>query len=116
MMVFLFVFYLLERSCEIYLQLPDDNLRIIAEAKYKIGLCYDMAGKFDEAIAAFKDASEYLNGVAEAEKRKEQNEKTEATIKEIEETRQEIALKINEVLEAKEQVSFLIIFCVRLFK
>lgn len=65
-----------------------------------------MLCKFDESIAAFKDSSEYLNGVVEAEKRKEeQNEKTEATIKEIEETRQEIANKIIEVQEAKDQVS-----------
>lgn len=96
-----------ERSCEIYLKLPDDNLRVIAETKYKIGLCYYMACKFDESIAAFKDSSEYLNGVIEAEKRKDdQNEKTEATISEIAETRQEIETKIAEVQEAKEQVSW----------
>lgn len=65
-----------------------------------------MLCKFDKSIAAFKDSSDYLNGVVEAEKRKEeQNEKTEATIKEIEETRQEIANKIVEVQEAKDQVS-----------
>lgn len=99
-------FSITERSSEIYLKLPDDNLRVIAETKYKIGLCYYMLCKFDESIAAFKDSSEYLNGVVEAEKRKEeQNEKTEATIKEIEETRQEIANKIVEVQEAKDQVS-----------
>lgn len=95
-----------ERSAEIYLKLPDDNLRVIAETKYKIGLCYNMLCKFDESIAAFKDSADYLNGVIEAEKRKdEQNEKTEATINEIEETRKEIAIKIIEVQEAKDQVS-----------
>lgn len=88
------------------MKLPDDNLRVIAETKYKIGLCYYMLCKFDESVAAFKDSSDYLNGVVEAEKRKEeQNEKTEETIKEIEETRQEISNKIIEVQEAKDQVN-----------
>lgn len=93
-----------ERSSEIYLKLPDDNLRVIAETKYKIGLCYYMLNKFDEAIAALKDSSEYLNGVVEAEKRNEQSEKTLELIQDIESTRQDIALKIVEVQEAKDQV------------
>lgn len=67
-----------------------------------------MLNKFDEAIAALKDSSEYLNGIVEAEKRNEQTKKTEELIQDIEATRQEIALKITEVQEAKDQVRLII--------
>lgn len=97
--------YFSERSCKIRLKLPDENLRLIAETKYKVGLCYLLEGKYDESMEALTESSEYLNGVIESEKEKEQNEKTEATIKEIEETKQEILNKIVEVREAKEQVN-----------
>lgn len=63
-----------------------------------------MIGDFDKSIEAFKDSSEYLNGVIEAEKRKQPNDKSEALVSDLEEMRQEIATKIAEVQEAKEQV------------
>lgn len=88
------------------MKLQEENLRVIAETKYKVGLCYLLAGKFDEAIAALKESAEYLEGEIVAIKVKEQTDKTVGTIKEIEETKLEILNKIVEVEEAKEQVSF----------
>lgn len=51
-----------------------------------------------------------MDGEISAVKAKEQSEKTEALVKEIEETKQEILNKIIEVEEAKVQVGLLFQF------
>lgn len=77
-------------------------MRVIAETKYKVGLCYNSLNKFDESIAAFKESVEYIEGEIAAEGRKEeQNEKTKATIAELEELKLDIQAKVVEVEENK---------------
>lgn len=103
-MLLIFLCSFAERSAKIRLKLAEDNLRLIAETKYKIGLCFLLIGKYDESIAALKESSEYLDGVIVSIKEKEQTASTEAAIKDIEETKQEILNKIIEVEETKTQV------------
>lgn len=100
-----FSYIFTERATELYRKLADDNARVIAESKYKIGLCYYATNHFDESIKAFKEASETLGGIIDSEKEKEEDESTAQSIQELEDMRQEIAVKIQEVLEAKEQVN-----------
>lgn len=78
---------------------------MIAETKYKVGLCHLLIGKFDESVAALKESAEYLDGVICSIKEKDPAASTEATIKELEETKQEIQNKIIEVEETKTQVN-----------
>lgn len=90
------------------MKLPDDNLRIIAEIQYKIGLCYLMLSSFEESITAFRKACEILDNEIESQKSKEhQDEKIKNIILEIEETKQEILNKITEVEETKHQVKLI---------
>lgn len=93
------------RSVEIRLKLEEDNLRLISETKYKIGLCYSIIDKWDESMAAFKESAECLDGEIANVKSKVQTAETEAEIKDIEETKQEILNKVTEVEETKTQVS-----------
>lgn len=72
-----------------------------------------LLSQFDESIAALKESTEYLDGEISAVKAKEQTEKSEALAKEIEETKQEILIKIIEVEEAKVQVGSLFHYCLR---
>lgn len=97
-------FILIDLSIEIRLKLQEDNLRLIAETKYKVGLCYLLIAKFDESVDALKESAEYLDGEILALKAKDQTSAIEATIKEIEETKLEILNKITEVEETKSQV------------
>lgn len=91
------------RSVDIRVKLEEDNLRLISETKYKIGLCYMVIDKWDESIAAFKDSAECLEAEIANIRSKEPSADTEAQIKDIEETKQEILNKIVDIEEAKSQ-------------
>lgn len=84
--------------------LEDDkkNDRIAAEIHYKIGLCQSMEKAYDESVKSFQKAHDLIAGVIEKEKAKEdQSAEHLASIKDMEETQQEIMNKITEIGEVK---------------
>lgn len=90
------------------MKLPDDNLRIIAEIQYKIGLVHLMLSSFEDSIAAFRKACEVLDAEIDTQKEKAgaNVERVAATVKELEELKVDILNKIDEVEETKQQVRF----------
>ncbi|XP_058447377.1 protein NASP homolog isoform X2 [Malaya genurostris] len=88
-----------KKSLEIYGKIGEPNSRLIAEIDYKVGLCHMMLNEFPESIKFFREACAELSKVIEQEKAKEQTEETRATIKDLEETMQEIIERSREVEE-----------------
>lgn len=86
---------------------PSNDLRVIAEIQYKIGLGYLVLTNYDCSIAALNEAKKALD--CEIDTQKENNDQAAAgKIKEIEELKVEIENKILEVEEEKTQVNFVI--------
>lgn len=87
------------------MKLPEDNLRLICEIEYRVGLIHMMLSTFDDSIAAFKRACEILDAEIDLQKNKNENaDRTAAVVKELEELKVDILNKIVEVEEAKQQV------------
>lgn len=91
-----------KKSLAVYEKTGKSDSRLVAEIFYKIGLCHVMLNEFDDSVKSFREACSELDKVIEQEKAKEQNDETKATIKDLEETKQEIADKIADVEEAKK--------------
>lgn len=91
-----------KKSLAVYKKTGKSDSRLVAEIFYKIGLCHVMLNEFDDSVKSFREACGELDKVIEQEKAKEQNDETKATIKDLEETKQEIADKIADVEEAKK--------------
>lgn len=80
----------------------DQNPRIAAEVHYKIGLCQMMEKLYGKSVESFQTAADLIADVITNEKaRTEQTEDVLATIKDLEETQQEILVKITEIGETK---------------
>lgn len=86
------------------MKLPDNNLRLIAEIQYKMGLSNLMTGAFDASIKAFRKACEVLDAeIANQQTEPANAERAEAVIEELRELKVEIVNKITEVEEAQQQ-------------
>lgn len=82
----------------------DQNDRIAAEIHYKIGLCQSMEKAYDDSVKSFQKAHDIIESVMEKEKAKEeQTDDIAATIKDLEETKQEILTKIAEIGDTKAE-------------
>lgn len=90
-----------ERSLEIRMKSPTNDLRVIAEIQYKIGLGFLVLTNYDGAIAALKEAQQALDGEVDAQK-ENSDDASAAKIKEIEELKGEIESKIVEIEEEKK--------------
>lgn len=90
------------KALAVYDKTGKSDRRVIAEIHYKIGLCHLMQNEYDESIKAFREACSEMDNVIQQEKAKEQDEKTEAAIKNLEETKQEVMEKIAEVEDSKK--------------
>lgn len=86
------------------MKLPDNNLRLIAEIQYKIGLSNLMLDSYDISIVAFRKACEVLDAeIANQQSEPAQPERAAAIIEELGELKIEILNKITEVEEAQQQ-------------
>lgn len=90
------------KALAVYDKTGKSDRRVIAEIHYKIGLCHLMQNEYDESIKAFREACSEMDTVIQQEKAKEQDEKTKAAIKNLEETKQEVMEKIAEVEDSKK--------------
>lgn len=90
------------KALAVYDKTGKSDRRVIAEIHYKIGLCHLMQNEYDESIKAFHDACGEMDNVIQQEKDKDQDDKTMASIKNLEETKQEIMEKIAEVEDTKK--------------
>lgn len=87
------------------MKLPEDNLRVICEIEYRVGLIHMMLSSFNDSIDAFKRACDILDNEIDSQKSKDENaDRTAAVVKELEELKVDILNKIVEVEEAKQQV------------
>lgn len=91
-----------KKSLAVFEKTGKTDNRLVAEIFYKVGLCHVMLNEFDDSVKSFREACGELDKVIEQEKAKEQNDETKAAIKDLEETKQEIADKITDVEEAKK--------------
>lgn len=97
--------FAIENSLEVRMNLPDDNLRLICEIEFRVGLIHMMMNAFDESIAAFNRACDILDAEIDSQKNKNENaDRTAAVVKELEELKVDILNKKVEVEEAKQQV------------
>lgn len=86
------------------MKLPDNNLRLIAEIQYKIGLSNLMLDSYDVAVVAFRKACEVLDAeIANQQSEPAQPDRAAAIIEELRELKIEILNKITEVEEAQQQ-------------
>ncbi|XP_065085273.1 protein NASP homolog [Ochlerotatus camptorhynchus] len=90
------------KALAVYDKTGKSDRRVIAEIHYKIGLCHLMQNEYDDSIKAFREACSEMDNVVLQEKAKEQDDKTEAAIKNLEETKQEVMEKIAEVEDTKK--------------
>ncbi|XP_063710094.1 protein NASP homolog isoform X2 [Culicoides brevitarsis] len=90
------------KALDVHNRMEKQNRRHVAEIYFQIGLSYLMLNDFDESIKNLQKASEVLSAEIDVWKIKDQTEETAATIKDLEETREEIRLKIVEVEETKQ--------------
>lgn len=91
-----------KKALAVYDKTGKSDSRLTAEIYYKVGLCYLMLNEFEDSIKSFREACSELDKVIEQEKAKEQTDETKETIKDLEETKQEIVDKITEVEETKK--------------
>lgn len=87
------------------MKLSSNNLRIIAEIEYKIGLSNLMINEFDKSVIAFRKAIDVLDAeiASQQSEASENSTKVNSTVGELEELKLEILNKITEVEEAKQQ-------------
>lgn len=94
------------RALDVFIDLEeaDQNQRITAEVHYKIGLCQTMIKQYDESVKSFQSAADLIDEVIAKEKARDvQTEDVLATIKDLEETQQEILNKITEIGDTKAE-------------
>jgi len=90
------------KALEVHNRMEKSNRRHVAEIHFQIGLCHLMLNDFDESVIAFKNAGEVLDMEIEVQKSKEPSDEVTAAIKDLDETQQEILIKIAEVEETKQ--------------
>ena len=86
----------------------DQNTRIAAEVRYKIGLCQTMEKQYDESVKSFQAAADLIADVITKEKAREELDEEaakdlEESVKDLEEMHQEILNKITEIGETKAE-------------
>lgn len=94
-----------EKALQIYKGLPNTTYRrAIAEIHYKIGLTFLMQQMNDEGATELEEACALVDAeIEEIKKQAEISEKDENNIKDMEEIKQEIIAKVQEIKETKEQ-------------
>lgn len=86
--------------------MPSKNRRILAELYYKIGLTYLMQQMNKEGATALRNSSELIDEeIKEAKANENLTEREKSNMLDLEETRQEILVKIQEIEETQAQVS-----------
>lgn len=84
--------------------MPNTYRRATAEIHYKIGLTFLMQQMSDEGAHELEEACALIDAeIEEIKKKPELNEKDENNIKDMEEIKQEIIAKVQEIKETKEQ-------------
>lgn len=96
----------IEKALKIYQDLPTNYRRAKAEIHYKIGLTFLMQQINTEGATSLKEACSLIEEeIVEMQSKENVTEKDKDVIKDMEETKQEILVKITEIEEAKQQVS-----------
>lgn len=83
--------------------------RLLAEIKYKTGLCHYSAMSYDQSIADFQQSADYMKQAIEAQKELPQTAQVEQTIDDLTKMREDILNKIADVQESKQLVCIKII-------
>jgi len=95
-----------QRALDVFddLEESDQNKRIAAEVYYKMGLCQALIKVYEESFKSFQQAADLIAEVIAVEKaRPAQTDDVLETIKDLEETQQEILNKITEVEGTKTE-------------
>jgi len=91
---------------KIHGELPTKNRRALAELHYKIGLTYLMQQLNKEGATALRQSSTLIEEeIAEIKGKDEPNERDRNNMLDLEETKQEILAKIQEIEEMQAQVT-----------
>lgn len=89
---------------QIYKDLPNTYRRATAEIHYKIGLTFLIQQMTDEGATELEEACSLIDAeIEDIKKKPELNEKDDNNIKDMEEIKQEILAKIQEIKETKDQ-------------
>ncbi|KAI8044202.1 protein NASP homolog [Drosophila gunungcola] len=93
-----------EKALKIHGELPTKNRRALAELHYKIGLTYLMQQLNKEGATALRHSSTLIEEeIAEIKGKDEPSEKDKSNMLDLEETKQEIVAKIQEIEEMQAQ-------------
>lgn len=93
-----------EKALKIYSELPTNYRRAMAEIHYKIGLTYLMQQLNEEGAASLKEACKLIEEeISEMRAKSDPTEKDKNTIQDMEETKEEILVKISEIEETQAQ-------------
>ncbi|XP_037717996.1 protein NASP homolog [Drosophila subpulchrella] len=93
-----------EKALKIHGELPTKNRRALAELHYKIGLTYLMQQLNKEGATALRQSSTLIEEeIAEIKGKDEPNERDRNNMLDLEETKQEILAKIQEIEEMQAQ-------------
>lgn len=104
-MVLINRFVITEKALKIHAELSTKNRRALAELHYKIGLTYLMQQLNKEGAKALRNSSELIEEeIAEIKAKENPTEREKNNMLDLEETRQEILVKIQEIEETQAQV------------
>ncbi|XP_064550981.1 protein NASP homolog [Drosophila montana] len=93
-----------EKALKIHAELPNKNRRALAELHYKIGLTYLMQQLNKEGAAALRNSSVLIEEeISEIKNKENPTEREKNNMLDLEETRQEILVKIQEIEETQAQ-------------
>ncbi|ALC46430.1 CG8223 [Drosophila busckii] len=93
-----------EKALKIHAELPNTNRRALAELHYKIGLTYLMQQLNKEGAAALRNSSVLIEEeIAEIKAKENPSEREKNNMLDLEETKQEILDKIQEIEETQAQ-------------
>ncbi|KAH8313212.1 hypothetical protein KR067_001783 [Drosophila pandora] len=93
-----------EKALKIHGELPNQNRRALAELHYKIGLTFLMQQLNKEGAAALRQSSSLIEEeIAEIKGKDEPSERDRNNMLDLEETKQEILAKIQEIEEMQAQ-------------
>ncbi|EDW14896.1 protein NASP homolog [Drosophila mojavensis] len=93
-----------DKALKIHAELPNRNRRALAELHYKIGLTHLMQQQNKEGAGALRNSSVLIEEeIAEIKKKENPTERDKNNMLDLEETRQEILVKIQEIEETQAQ-------------
>ncbi|XP_023176993.2 protein NASP homolog [Drosophila hydei] len=93
-----------DKALKIHAELPNRNRRALAELHYKIGLTHLMQQQNKEGAGALRNSSVLIEEeIAEIKKKENPTERDKSNMLDLEETRQEILVKIQEIEETQAQ-------------